>query len=175
MPKRLESPVSVMILLGVAWACLAIGVAVGVASSDGSSSRSATESAVGSFDFRTDATSSRYELHNVLSKHGLVLKATCMRANSLPVAGLALSTRVPASFGIHYGLQSDETPTQIFHQISPGQVTDLLGPIGKGNGATGTLSYLPSDGDAVTVNFVAMTRAMGADCIVGGTFVGSSR
>jgi hypothetical protein len=174
MRRRPELRVSLIVLLGVSAACLIIGVAVGVASSDGSSNESGGANTAISFNFRARAISPRPELRDILNEDGLVLKASCLRANGLPVLGLGLQGPAKATFGIHYGLQSDETPTQVFHQISPGQVTDLLGPIGKGNGATGTLTYLPTDGDAVTVNFVAMTRAMGADCVVGGTVVGSS-
>jgi hypothetical protein len=159
-----------MVVLAASAACLAIGAGVGIASSGGST----RDEAVGSFNFRTQATSPRPELRDVLSKDGLILKAACQQASGLPVLELALSTRVPAAFGIHYGLQDDETPTQVFHQISPSQVVGLLGPIGKGNGATGTLTYLRPDGDAVTVNFVAMTKASGADCAVGGTVVHKS-
>ena len=168
---RNEFRTSVLPLLAVSGGCLAIGAAVGIAISTGSTDGSASEGAVGSFNYRAEAISPRPELRDVLNEDGLVLKASCLQANGLPVLSLGLQGPPTASFGIHYGLQSDEEPTQVFHQIPQGQLTDLLGPIGKGNGATGTLTYLPPQGNAVTVNFVAMTKTSGADCAVGGTVV----
>jgi hypothetical protein len=119
--------------------------------------------------YRMDATAPPPRLQDVLTTNGLQLKAACQLASGLPVLEFAVSSSVAASFGVRASYQNDEAYTQIFHGVSPGQVVDLLGPIGKGDGATGTLSYLRPDGQAVTVDFVAMTRATGADCVIGGT------
>jgi hypothetical protein len=160
-------------LIAIAAVSLAVGVGIGTAGGSGSSEDGEQDGLVTTLNYRMDAAAPRPRLRNILNSDGLQLEAACQRANGLPVLEFALSSRVAASFGLRAGYQDDETDTRVFHGVSPGQVIRILGPIGKGDGATGALTYLRPDGRAVTVNFVAMTRAAGSDCVVGGTVIRS--
>jgi hypothetical protein len=163
-------------MVAVAAVSLAVGIGIGAGSSSGSSDDEG--SLVTGLSYRMDASppppGRPPRLRNVLNSDGLRLKAACQLANGLPVLEVALSSSFAASFAVQTRYQDDETFTRITHDLSPGQIVDLLGPIGKGNGATGTLTYLRPDGRAATVEFVAMTRAGGTDCVLGGTVIQSS-
>jgi hypothetical protein len=92
----------------------------------------------------------------------------------VPVLEVGVDSSTAGSYAVHADYQDNETDTQVLHPIPRDQVNGILGPIGPGNGATGTLTYLRQDGQAVTVNFVAATKVGGADCVVGGTVVRSA-
>jgi hypothetical protein len=170
MRQRLSSRAALLIV--VVLAALAVGVGLAIATGSGSSDDD-SDALVINLNYRANAVHPAPHLRNVLSTDGLELKAWCQLANGLPVLGFAASSTAAASLGFHAQLQSDETVARVFHDVHPDQLISILGPVGAGNGATGTLTYSRPEGQAVTVSFVAMTEAPGAECAVGGTVVRS--
>jgi hypothetical protein len=161
---------SAPLILGIVVA-LAAGLAIGIASGLGSSGTNEPSDQITDFDYRAHAIAPPPRLKSILTVEGLELKASCQLANDLPVLEVGVTGSAAGSYAVHAGYQDDETDTQVLHAIPANQVNGILGPIGAGDGATGTLTYLPQVGRAITINFVAATKIGGADCAVGGTVI----